>query len=183
MAELDRFSLHPGDAAPDFSLPGTDGATHSLSEFEDRRLLVVAFWCNHCPYVLAWEDRMIDLGRRYLPRGVGFALVNANDAVAYPDDRFERMVERSRQKGYPFPYLHDASQSVAHAYGALVTPHPMLFGPDRRLLFQGRIDDRHDRPEAVHHKFLEGAIEAALAGRTPEPAERSVLGCSVKWRG
>lgn len=124
---------------------------------------------------------MIDLARRYGPRGVQVVLINSNDVQAYPDDRFERMVERAREKGYPFPYLRDDSQDVAHAYGALVTPHPMLFGPDRRLLFQGRIDDNHRDAAAVTYRPLEEAIEAALAGRPIPRTELPVLGCSVKW--
>jgi peroxiredoxin len=181
MAELDRFSLHTGDPAPPFSLPGVDGKTHSLAEFADRRFLLVVFWCNHCPYVLGWERRLLDLAQKYRDQGVATVLINANDGVAYPDDRFERMVERSRAQHYSVPYLHDATQETAHAYGALVTPHPMLFGPDRRLIFQGRIDDHHDRPEAVQHRYLEEALDAALAGRPGPRPELSVLGCSVKW--
>lgn len=126
---------------------------------------------------------MIDLARRYAGRGVGFVAINSNDDRAYPDDRFERMVSRAREKGYPFPYLRDESQEVARAYGALVTPHPMLFDAERRLLFQGRIDDNHEHPEAVRHRYLEAALEAALAGRPIERTELPVLGCSVKWRG
>lgn len=182
MAELAKFHLHPGDRAPDFELPGVDGQTHRLKDFDRQRFLVVAFWCNHCPYVQAWEGRMIDLGRRFAPQGVAFVLINANDDRAYPDDRFERMVARAREKGYPFPYLRDETQDVARAFGALVTPHPMLFGPDRRLLFQGRIDDDHANPSAVRHRFLEDALDAAIAGRPIAPAELPVVGCSVKWR-
>lgn len=182
MAELDRFSRHPGDPAPDFSLPGVDGKVHSLHDFDASPYLLVVFWCNHCPYVQAWERRMIEIGHRCRDRGVAVVLINSNDEVAYPDDRMERMVERARRQGYPFPYLRDESQKVAHAYGALVTPHPMLFGPDRRLLFQGRIDDSHDRPEAAHHRYLQESLDAALAGRPILAPEVSVLGCSVKWR-
>ncbi len=182
MAELSDYRLHPGDAAPEFALPGVDGATHRLSDWGSKPLLVVAFWCNHCPYVQAWESRMIELGRTYGPRGVQFVLINANDARAYPEDRFESMQARSKEKRYPFPYLHDESQDVAHAYGALVTPHPMLFGRDRRLLFQGRIDDDHQHPETVRHRYLEQAIEQALAGKPVVPAELPVAGCTVKWR-
>ena len=182
MAELDRFTLHPGDPAPEFSLPGTDGKTWSLSDFAAAKLLCVIFWCNHCPYVQAWEGRTIDLAHRYAPQGVRFVLINSNDDQAYPDDRFERMVERVRTKGYPFPYLRDATQAVARSYGALVTPHPMLFGADRRLLYQGRIDDRHDDPRAVGARYLDAAIRDALENRAPQPAERPVLGCSVKWK-
>lgn len=182
MAELATFQLHPGDPAPPFSLPGVDGKTHSLSDFGRARFLLVIFWCNHCPYVQAWESRVIALGRQYGPKGVQIVLINSNDDRAYPDDRFERMAERATEKGYPFPYLRDESQAVARAYGALVTPHPMLFGPDRRLLFQGRVDDDHRDPSHVKHRYLEEAVDAALAGRPLRETELPVLGCSVKWK-
>jgi peroxiredoxin len=182
MAELSTFTLHPGAPAPPFALPGVDGRVHSLHEYDAAPFLLVVFWCNHCPYVQAWEGRMIDLGRRYAPRGVQVVLVNPNDDAAYPDDRMERMVERAAAKGYPFPYLRDESQEVARTYGALVTPHPMVFGPDRRLLYQGRIDDNHKDPAAVRERPLAEAIEAALAGRPVPRSELPVLGCSVKWK-
>jgi len=182
MAELDRFKLHPGDPAPDFDLPGVDGRRYRLADFSADPFLLVTFWCNHCPYVQAWEGRMIELAKQYRDRGVAVVAINANDPVAYPDDRPERMAERARSKGYPFPYLWDEKQDVAHAYGALVTPHPMLFDKNRRLLFQGRIDDNYDHPDRVKSPYLRMALDAALAGKKIDPTERSVLGCSVKWR-
>ncbi|MCI4331401.1 MAG: thioredoxin family protein [Thermoplasmata archaeon] len=182
MAEIGLFDLHPGDPAPRFSLPDVEGVPRTLEEFQGSPYLLVVFWCNHCPYVQAWEQRMIDLATEYQPRGVQVVLINANDGVAYPDDRMSAMVERARLKHYPFPYLRDESQAVAHAYGARVTPHPMLFGPDRRLLFQGRIDDRHDAPERVQHRYLREALDAVLAGKPVAAAELPVLGCSVKWK-
>ena len=105
---------------------------------------------------------MVEIGRKYGPKGVGVVLINSNDARTYPEDRFESMVRRSKDHQYTFPYLHDESQEVAHAYGALVTPHPMLFGPDRKLLF-------------------EHALDQALNGEKVQPAELPVAGCSVKW--
>jgi peroxiredoxin len=182
MAQLQSFQLKSGDPAPPFALPGTDGRTWKLSDFGDHKLLVVSFWCNHCPYVLAWEGRMIDLGRSYGPKGVGFVLINANDAAAYPNDSFEAMVARARDRQYPFPYLRDEGQEVAHAYGALVTPHPMLFDRERRLLFQGRIDDSHDHPERVREHYLQRALDQALGGKPVRPSELPVVGCTVKWR-
>ncbi|HYK94024.1 MAG TPA: thioredoxin family protein [Thermoplasmata archaeon] len=182
MAELSTFTLHPGSRAPPFSLPGVDGKVHSLPDFGSARFLLVVFWCNHCPYVQAWEGRMIEIGRRYAPKGVQVVLINPNDDEAYPDDRFERMVERAKEKAYPFPYLRDQSQQVAHSYGALVTPHPMLFGPDRRLLYQGRIDDNHRDPALVRSRDLELALDAAIEGRPIPRSELPVLGCSVKWK-
>ncbi len=125
---------------------------------------------------------MLDLGRRYGAKGVGFALVNANDASAYPTDGFEAMVARAHDKQYPIPYLRDETQQTAHAYGALVTPHPMLFDQERRLLFQGRIDDSHDHPERVRARYLERALEQALAGEPVRPSALPVAGCTVKWR-
>jgi peroxiredoxin len=182
MAELESFSLHIGDPAPDFALPGTDGKTYRRDDFAQSKHLLVVFWCNHCPYVQGWEGRMIDIGREYARQGVATVLINANDIKAFPDDRPERMAERAKSKGYPFPYLFDESQKVAHAYGALVTPHPMLFGPDRKLVYQGRIDDNHEDAGAAKHAYLREALDAAIAGKKVQPAERAVAGCSVKWK-
>jgi peroxiredoxin len=182
MAELGEFQLHRGDPAPNFALPSVDGRTYSLQDFQSSPFLLVTFWCNHCPYVQAWENRMIDLGRKYQPLGVSFVLINSNDAVAYPSDAFDRMVDRARERKYPFPYLRDEAQSVARDYGALVTPHPMLFDSERRLLFQGRIDDNYQEPSRVRQTFLHDALEAALEHRSIAKPEVAVLGCSVKWR-
>jgi len=182
MAELTEFRLHAGDPAPDFELPGVDGKTYRLGDFADRKLMLVVFWCNHCPYVQVWEGRMVELGRHYQSQGVGIVLINSNDSRAYPEDRLESMVQRAAEKRYPFPYLQDESQDVAHAYGALVTPHPMLFGPDRKLLFQGRIDNDHQHPERANEKYLARALDQALAGKPVAPAELPVAGCTVKWK-
>lgn len=181
MAELSTFKLHAGDAAPDFDLPGVDGRRWALADFASAPYLLVVFTCNHCPYAQAWEGRLIELQRKYGDRGLRTVLINPNETVRHPEDSFERMVIRAREKQYPFPYLRDDAQTVAHAYGALVTPHPYLFDPKRRLLFQGRVDDNHERPERVQHRYLEAAIEAALHGQRPSPDELPVLGCSVKW--
>jgi len=182
MAELETFQLHPGDPAPDFTLPGVDGKTYRLADFVKDPFLVVTFWCNHCPYVQAWEGRMIEIGRRYAAKGVRVVLINANDARAYPEDSFASMVRRASEKRYPFPYLQDESQEVAHAYGALVTPHPMLFDAKRRLLFQGRIDNDHQHAERATERYLEHALDQAIAGQPVSPSDLPVLGCTVKWR-
>jgi peroxiredoxin len=181
MAELSDFKLHPGDAAPDFQLQGVDGKTYSRDSVQSPFLLVV-FWCNHCPYVQAWEGRMIEIGHRYGAQGVGVVLINSNDARAYPEDRLEAMVRRAQEKRYPFPYLVDESQVVARRYGALVTPHPLLFGPDRKLLYQGRIDNDHQHPERASEKYLEHAIDQAIAHEPVTPSELPVAGCTVKWK-
>ena len=182
MAELETFRLHPGDPAPAFSLPGVDGKTYRLADYAKDPFLLVVFWCNHCPYVQAWEGRMIDIGRRYLPKGVRIVLINSNDARAYPEDNFQSMARRAQEKRYPFPYLQDETQEVARAYGALVTPQPMLFDSQRRLLFQGRIDNDHQHPERVTERYLERALDQALSGTPVQPSELPVVGCTVKWR-
>jgi peroxiredoxin len=182
MAELDSFRLHAGDPAPPFSLPGVDGRTYRLMDYSKDPFLVVSFWCNHCPYVQAWEGRMIDIARRFQSKGVRFVLINSNDARAYPEDNLSSMARRAQEHHYPFPYLQDESQDVAHAYGALVTPHPMLFDKDRHLLFQGRIDNDHQHPERATEHYLERALDQALGGEAVRPSELSVLGCTVKWR-
>ena len=181
MAELSTFSLHAGDPAPEFALPGVDGRTYHLSEFAADPFLLVVFWCNHCPYVQAWEGRMIAIGREYLAKGLRTVLINPNDARAYPEDSLESMARRAQEKHYPFPYLQDESQEVAHAYGALVTPHPMLFDAHRRLLFQGKIDNDHQHAERVTERYLVRALDRALAGQPVQPSEVSVQGCTVKW--
>ncbi len=182
MAELSDFQLRPGARAPDFELPGVDGRTYRLQDFSGRRRLVVTFWCNHCPYVQAWEGRMIELGREFQPLGVGFILINSNDAKAYPTDSFEYMVQRARDRSYPFPYVRDESQETARDYGALVTPHSFLFDRDRRLLFQGRIDDNHEQPHRGKVQYLREAIRATLDDLPLPRADVPVRGCSIKWR-
>ena len=182
VAELSKYRLHAGDPAPDFALPGVDGRTYRLADFAKDRFLLVVFWCNHCPYVQAWEGRMVEIGKRYLPHGVAIVLINSNDARAYPEDGLESMARRSREKGYPFPYLVDESQDVAHAYGALVTPHPFQFDAQRRLLFQGKIDNDHQHAERVTEHYLARALDQALGGKPVHPDELPVQGCTVKWR-
>jgi peroxiredoxin len=182
MAELSEFHLHPGDGAPPFNLPGVDGRSWSLDDFARAPSLLVVFNCNHCPYARAWEGRLIALQKEFGPRGLQTVLINANETLNYPEDRMEKMIERAHEKDYPFPYLRDDSQEVARAYGGLVTPHPMLFDPRRKLVYQGAVDDNYEHPERVKHAYLRAAIEASMAGKPVVPAERPVLGCSIKWK-
>src|SRR5258706_9678379 len=158
-------------AASDFKLKGTDGKTYSLDSFKDAKALVVIFSCNHCPYVKAYEDRMIGVQKDYFAKGVRFAVINSNDDSTHPDDSFENMVRRAKEKGFNFPYLRDDTQAVARAYGATHTPHLFVFGPDRRLAYTGKIDDNWEKPEAAKQHYLRGAMDAILAGKNPDPAE------------
>lgn len=171
-----------GAPAPDFSLPGVDGKTYSLASCDDAPVLVVFFSCNHCPYVQAYENRLIGLQREFGPRGVRFVAINANDVESYPQDSFPRMVERAREKGFNFPYLFDASQDVARAYGAQRTPEVFVFDAQRRLRYRGGIDDSWDNPAAVRRTPLRDAIVALLEGREPNPTTTPAVGCTIKWK-
>jgi len=175
------YKLNPGDRAPDFSLPGVDGRRHALSDYASKPALVVVFSCNHCPYVRAYEERMIGFALAYEPRGVAMVAINSNETTRYPEDDFPHMVSRAADKGYTFDYLRDEDQSVAHAYGAVCTPQFMLFDADRRLRYQGRFDDEKDHPEKVKEKYLENAVEDLLAGRPVAKPVTRAIGCSIKW--
>jgi peroxiredoxin len=175
------MSLALTERAPSFRLPGTDGAEHSLESYDDADVLVIVQSCNHCPYVQAWEGRMIAVQRDYADRGVRLVAFNSNDAERYPADSFAAMRSRASQQGFNFDYLHDADQSLARALGSEATPEVFVFDRDRRLVYHGAIDDNRD-DRAVTTHYLRDALDAVLAGRDPEVAETPPVGCSVKWR-
>jgi peroxiredoxin len=171
-----------GAPCPDFRLPAVDGRSYALADFSGAQALVVMFICNHCPYVQAVEDRLIRLARDYGPRGVQFIGVCANDATDYPDDAFEALAARWRERGYGFPYLHDEPQDVARAFGAVCTPDIFVYDRDRRLAYRGRIDDSWKDEARVTRRELATALDALLAGERPPPEQRPSMGCSIKWR-
>jgi thiol-disulfide isomerase/thioredoxin len=172
----------PGAPCPDFKLPAVDGRSYARDDFASGKALVVMFICNHCPYVKAVEDRLIALAREYGPRGVEFVGVCANDAVSYPDDAFDQLAQRWREKGYGFPYLHDESQEVAQAFGAVCTPDIFVYDGDRRLAYRGRIDDSWKDPSKVTRRELAQALDALVAGQRPSAEQKPSLGCSIKWK-
>ena len=174
-------TLQVGDRAPTFNLPSVDGRTYSLDSFASTPVLVVIFSCNHCPYVQAYEDRMVTIQRDYRDRGVQFVAINANDDKNYPEDSFARMVERAKAKGFNFPYLRDATQTVAQAYGATHTPHLFVFDRERRLRYTGKIDDNWQDPSAVSRHYLREALDALLQGSAPTEAKTHAIGCTIKW--
>ena len=171
-----------GSACPDFRLLAVDGKTYTREDFGAAPVLVVMFICNHCPYVQAVEDRLIALGRAYAGKGVQLVAICSNDAASYPDDAFDKLAERWRNKAYGFPYLHDESQSVARAFGAVCTPDIFVYDGKRKLAYRGRIDDSWKDPAKVTRRELEEAVNALLAGRPPVAEQRPSLGCSIKWK-
>lgn len=174
-------SLALGAPAPDFALRGVDGKTHRLADFAGAPALAIVVTCNHCPVAVAYEDRLIALAREVAGR-CAIVLVNPNDADAVPDDSFEAMQVRAREKGFPFPYLRDETQALARALGAQCTPDPYLFDGARRLVYAGRIDDSHRDPQKVTRRDLLRAIEATVAGRPLDLEPRPAVGCSIKWK-
>ena len=174
--------LELGSPPPRFELPGVDGRAHALDDYADAEALAIVQSCNHCPYVQAWEGRMIDIQREYGDRGFRLVAVNSNDAVRYPEDSFEEMQQRAAAEGFNFDYLWDEDQTVARELGATRTPEVFLFDRDRRLVYHGAIDDNRDA-DAVERHYLRDALEAVLAGRGPALAETPPVGCSVKYRG
>ena len=177
------FTLQIGARAPDFDLPATDGRNYKLSDFADSKLLVVVFSCNHCPYVIGSEDRMTRFCQDYGPRGVRMVAINSNETENHPTDSFEHMVQRAREKKFPFVYLRDATQDVAMAYGALRTPHFYVFDHDRLLRYTGRMDDNPKDAALARTHELRDAVDALLAGREPAMAVTNPIGCNVKWAG
>ncbi len=174
-----------GSTAPDFSLPGVDGRNWSLADFSGRRALVVIFMCNHCPYVIAVQERINELAKEYGPRGVGLVGISPNDPIKYPADSLEAMRERAREQGYVFPYLIDETQEVARAFGAVCTPDPFVFeniGGRFLLRYHGRIDDSWKDPQKITRRELALALDALLEGHRPAAIQHPAMGCSIKWR-
>jgi peroxiredoxin len=177
------FTLQIGEQAKDFNLPGADGKDYSLKDFKDSKLLVVVFSCNHCPYVVGSEDRIIRFAKDYASKGVKMVAINSNETVEHPGDSFENMVKRVKEKNYPFPYLRDESQDVALAYGALRTPHFYVFDEQRKLRYTGRMDDNPKMEALAKTHELRDAVDAILAGKKPAIERINPLGCNVKWKG
>jgi peroxiredoxin len=177
------FTLELGASAPDFNLPGVDGRNYSLADFSDAKLLIVEFTCNHCPYVIGSEERLLQLYADYESRNVALVAINSNETEGHPTDSFEHMIERAREKGFRFPYLRDDSQDVALAYGALRTPHYYVFDEQRKLRYTGRMDDNPRNPGKETTRELRDALDALLAGQEPAVPVTNPIGCNVKWQG
>lgn len=191
MAEDPHYEpLALGSLAPDFHLPGVDGKTYSLADFAGSPVLAIVFTCNHCPTAQAYEERLKQLVTDYTQRGVAIVAISPNspaavrlDELGYTDlgDDLPDMKLRAQERHYNFPYLFDGeTEATSIKYGPVATPHVFIFDKDRKLRFRGRIDDS-ERPDLVKHQDTRAALDALLAGKTPEVAETKVFGCSTKW--
>ncbi len=168
--------------APDFSLPATDGKTYRLRDVAGPNGTLIMFICNHCPFVLAILDRMIRDAAELQELGIGVAAICSNDPVAYPADNFENMARMAESRGFPFPYLHDADQSVARAYDAVCTPDFFGFNADLGLQYRGQLDASRMQPAPpdARRDLFEAMAEVARTGRGPADQIAS-MGCSIKW--
>ncbi len=193
-----RFSqqLNLGEVAPDFSLPNVDGKAVSLSDFDGAPALLVAFICNHCPFVEHILDGVVSLAAEYKEKGLATVAISSNDIAVFPEDAPDKMAQLAHEKGFSFPYLYDESQDVAIAYNAICTPDFFLFDKNRRLTYAGQFDSsrpvinrppmkgmppmRTDLP--VTGEDLRRAVEAVLSGGEAPMSQRPSAGCSIKWK-
>ena len=177
------FTLQINDKAPDFELPATDGETYRLSDFDESKVMVVFFTCNHCPYVTGSDEVTRQTVEQFAGQGVRFVGINSNSANTYAEDSFERMVERMKTHHFPWLYLYDQSQQVARLYGALRTPHFYVFDADRKLVYTGRAVDSPRDTSRMTVNDLEEALNQHLAGETITLPVTNPIGCNVKWEG
>ena len=182
-SEKNTFTLPLGAQAPDFHLPDTTGATFKLDDFREAEVLVIFFTCNHCPYVTGSDESTRKTAERFADRGVRFVAFNSNSVRTYAEDSYEHMVARMEEHRFPWVYLHDESQEVARAYGALRTPHFYVFDRDRHLVYTGRaVDSPRETSRATTHELAD-AIEDVLADRPVRTPLTNPIGCNVKWDG
>jgi len=172
-----------GDKVEDFSLKNVDGKMVSLFDMAEQKGVVVIFTCNHCPYSVAYEDRIIALDKKYKPLGFPVLAINPNDPAIQPEDSFEKMIERAAGKGFTFPYVFDANQSVYRKFGATKTPHVFILsksGAELVLKYIGAIDDNSRNADKVKERYVENALDALLDGKPIEVKETKAIGCSIK---
>jgi peroxiredoxin len=172
-----------GAKAPDFALPATDGRTYALKDVAGKKGTVIVFICNHCPYVQAVIDRMAADARMLVAEGIGFAAICANDAKNYPEDSFDNMKRFARAHELPFPYLHDETQNVARAYGAVCTPDYFGYDKELKLKYRGRLDEGRTSPppKGSRRELVEAMRDIAATGEAPKEQIPSI-GCSIKWK-
>ena len=172
-----------GDVATDFSLKNVDGKKMSLKDMKNAKGYIVVFTCNHCPYAIAYEDRIVALDKKYSKKGYPVVAINPNNPAKQPADSFEKMQERAREKKFSFPYLLDEGQKIFPQYGATKTPHVYVLEKTAKgnvVRYIGAIDDNYEDAAAVKNKYVENAVDALLSGKEVSVKETKAIGCSIK---
>jgi peroxiredoxin len=177
------YTLEIGAAAPDFSLPATDGKMYALKDFAQAKILVIFFTCNHCPYATGCHAATHQTADKFKKDGVVFVAINSNSKTTYTEDSFEHMVERMKIHKYPWVYLHDESQQTARHYGALKTPHFYVFDQNRRLVYTGRSIDTPKDPSKKTVDDLERALIEMISNKPISVPKTNPIGCNIKWEG
>lgn len=175
-------TLSIGSPVPSFNLENIDGRFFSQDSFKDKEILLIIFSCNHCPYVQAYENRIIKIQSDYADKGLAVAAIASNDDTKYPEDSFEEMKKRATEQGFNFLYLRDYTQATAKAFDATHTPEIFLFDKERKLAYHGKIDDNWQDENAVKSTYLKDTIEELLAGKEVSVPETFTIGCTIKWK-
>ena len=200
-------TLQIDSSIPDFNLPSTDGKKYSLDSFKDKKALIIIFSCNHCPYVQAYENRIMAIQKDYEERGAAVAAINSNDSAQYSEDSFEEMKKRAiaeielpishlcnmkmekkemkkreEKKKFNFIYLRDEDQSAAKSFDASHTPEIFLFNGERKLVYHGKIDDNWQEEQKIKTKYLRDALDELLSGKEISVPETYSIGCTIKWK-
>ena len=170
-----------GQSLPSFQLKGMDEKIHSEKEFQNANALLVMFICNHCPYVLAVEDRLIQLGHELKKMSIPVVAICSNDPAEYPEDNFANLKKRSSEKEFPFVYLHDPDQAVAKKFGAVCTPDFFVYDKKNQLAYRGRLDDSWKDASKVQKRELFNAIQDIAAGKPAPTQQTPSMGCNIKW--
>ena len=176
-------SIKPGEKAPAFSLKGVDGKTVSLSDYNKEKGVILIFSCNTCPYVVAYEDRIIELHNKFAPKGFPVVAINSNNPELSKGDSFEEMKKKARDKSFTFPYLFDEKQDIFPKYGATRTPEVFLLkniGNGFEVVYTGTIDDNYKSAGEAKEKYVENAVKAVLKGISPEIPVTKAIGCGIK---
>jgi hypothetical protein len=177
-------SLPLGATAPAAAvkMKATDGRELAIGDVRGKLGTLVIFTCNHCPWVKAWETRIVELGNTWAAKGFGVIAINSNDPAVFPEDAYDDMRTRAKERGMRYPYVVDSTSEVARAFGASHTPEVFLFGEKGTLVYKGTIDDNAKEPDKVTSRYLADSLAAVAAGKEPSPAETKSLGCSIKFR-
>ncbi|MBK6819602.1 MAG: thioredoxin family protein [Bacteroidetes bacterium] len=181
----DRKAYQVGDTIMEFKLKNIDGKFKALNDYKSEKGIILIFTCNHCPFSVAYEDRIIALHKKYSGLGFPVVAINPNDDKAYPLDSYENMIERAQEKGFTFDYLHDETQEVAKTFGATNTPHVFIVSNQQshfKVEYIGAIDDNSYEPQSVKHRHVENAVDQLVKKIPITVTKTKALGCSIKWK-